>query len=702
MPASRPESRPPGAVLASIGPFAVLIMGALAASGCSDDAQAPSVHECARDGDCTGAEVCRGGSCTSGDLDVGGAGDTAEPDPARPCTSCTSDDSCGRAADLCVMLADGPFCGRDCKDDPAACPDGTECQAVSDRPDHEGALQCLPSAGQCVGCIDRDQDGFGSGDRCQGPDCDDANANVNPSAAEECNGVDDNCDDAIDEGFDLGSIEHCGACNQRCAPPNTAEAACVESLCTVVACPDGFEDCDGDVSNGCEATPRPFFRDGDEDGYGRDDSSVLGCSPPEGYVARGGDCNDLDGEEHPGAGEICDDLDNDCDNGVDEAEDLDAPPAMMRAGVCAGLDQVCNGFLFVEPDYLGVEHFEEEEHSCDGRDNDCDGETDEGCPPCLVPLRYANAQEAADARCTEIYIQPGAPRNLDLRNPPEDVVILPAVDGVVIAFFQLRLDEGNPRSVRVEGFDTQGVSAINSDRQGSIEFRNITVRDIESNAPLATLAGFNLTVRASTFENNVVTTGSRTGIVSLSEAREFRLLSNVFRGNAIVAQSPAEVSGAVYIEGDLSEGLISGNLFAANTAHGDDAAGALYATQGVRNVRLWNNTFAHNVNDLNIQASSVRCAGMLGGSDFRNNIMWFGSGRHIDGCVGAAINYSDHQTETPAGTGNLTADPQFVDEVNYALDTDSPCRDRGDPADAHRDPDTSRNDMGHTGGPYGR
>ncbi len=671
-------------------------------AGCSDDARAPSVSECTVDSDCPGGESCVGGDCVGGGFDVGDNSDaTPEPDPARPCSACTGDDGCGRAEDLCVTLRDGMFCGRDCRDDPTPCPDGTECQAV-DEEGRDGALQCLPAAGQCVGCIDMDRDGYGSGDRCMGPDCDDANPAIHPGAEEQCNGADDDCNDVVDEGFDLSSLAHCGACNQACAPPNTAEAACVEGACQVVACPDGFEDCDADPANGCEATPRPFFRDGDNDTYGRDDSSVLACTAPEGYVARGGDCNDLEPEEHPGAGEVCDDLDNDCDNLVDEPEDLDAPPATMRLGICMALEQVCNGFLFVEPDYLSVDGYEEDEHSCDGVDNDCDGDIDEDCPPCLVPLRYPTAQAAADARCTEIYIQPGAPRNLDLRNPPEDVVILPAVDDVNIAFIQVRLEEGNPRSIRVEGFALEGVSAINSDRQGSIEFRDITVEGVESNAPLATLAGFNLTIRASRFTDNVVTTGSRTGIISLSEAREFRLLSNLFRGNRIEADGPAEVSGAVYVEGDLSEGLISGNLFAANAAHGADAAGAFYATSGVRNVRLWNNTFVYNENTENVQATSVRCGGMLGGSDFRNNIFWYASGRHIDGCAGAAINYSDHQNETPAGTGNQSADPMFVDEINFNLGDNSPCRERGDPADAHRDPDTSRNDMGHTGGPYGR
>ncbi|PKN26284.1 MAG: hypothetical protein CVU65_06105 [Deltaproteobacteria bacterium HGW-Deltaproteobacteria-22] len=62
----------------------------------------------------------------------------------------------------------------------------------------------------------------------------------------------------------------------------------------------------------------------------------------------------------------------------------EAPLATLQAGVCAGMVQVCaelpadGGFAWVEPDYSRVEGFEDPEFSCDGRDNDCDGGTDQG------------------------------------------------------------------------------------------------------------------------------------------------------------------------------------------------------------------------------------------------------------------------------------------------------------------------------------
>ena len=217
---------------------------------------------------------------------------------------------------------------------------------------------------------------------------------------------------------------------------------------------------------------------------------------------------------------------------------------------------------------------------------------------------------------------------------------------------------------------------------------------------MGTVAGFNIAVASCDFVSNVVTTGSRTGVLSVSEARNFQVVSNVFRDNRIDANAPSAVAGALYIEGDLSEGLIAGNLFASNVAHGPDAAGALYAALGVRSIRLFNNTFVRNENSENVQATSVRCAGQLPGSDFRNNIFWFGPGRHIDGCQSAVIAYSNHENGVPDGVGNLSADPRFEEERNYTLAEGSPCVDRGDPSEVHQDLDATRNDMGYTGGPY--
>ena len=127
---------------------------------------------------------------------------------------------------------------------------------------------------------DADGDGFTAD-----VDCDDGNPAINPAAAEVCDGIDNNCDDLIDD----------------------ADSAVELS------------------------TGSTWFVDGDGDGFGDDANTVDACELPAGHAAVGGDCDDADEAVNPDATEVCDDLDVDEDcSGAADSDDSGVDPATTQ------------------------------------------------------------------------------------------------------------------------------------------------------------------------------------------------------------------------------------------------------------------------------------------------------------------------------------------------------------------------------------
>jgi hypothetical protein len=260
---------------------------------------------------------------------------------------------------------------------------------------------------------DADGDGYGTassttvacslpaGYAANSTDCDDTAATVSPVGIEACNGRDDDCDGTVDDG--VGTVWYRDADGDGYGTSATVSTACsapagyvaVGTDCDdtrLSVYPGAAEACDG-LDNDCdgatdETIGTVWYVDADGDGYGEASLGVTSCTAPAGYVADASDCDDADAAVHPGATELCDGLDDNCDGSVDEASSADAGTWYRDAdadgyGSTYTTVDACSapaGYVSIDTDCddaVATTHPAASE-LCNGRDDDCDGTADEG------------------------------------------------------------------------------------------------------------------------------------------------------------------------------------------------------------------------------------------------------------------------------------------------------------------------------------
>jgi hypothetical protein len=303
------------------------------------------------------------------------------------CKPCKSHDDCtsiGTPPDThwCVPsqagdgFLNGSFCGTACDTD-ADCRDGYGCKDITlPGPPPATKKQCVPTAGEC-GCMP---------------------TWVSLQSTTECSKTNK-----------FGTCKATRTCTAEGLTLCAADAPAAET------CDGADNDCDGQTDEAGAKGCVQYFADADKDGVGVGQGTCSCGNPGPGYAIVGGDCNDLVGSIYPGAPELCNNIDDNCNGETDEAgakgckffykdKDKDGFGDDNDAG-CLCPSKATKEWISTKGDcddankaiYPGVTEV------CDGKDNNCNAQTDEanaeGCAPAYVDADKDGYGAAEGVKC---------------------------------------------------------------------------------------------------------------------------------------------------------------------------------------------------------------------------------------------------------------------------------------------------------------
>jgi len=463
-------------------------------------------------------------------------------------------------------------------------------------------MACFETAPEKIPVVDADEDGFLSD-----VDCDDQNVKINAEAIEICNGVDDDCDGLIDEEDD--SLDR--------------------------------------------STAQPFFLDTDGDGFGAEE--ILACNIRFDLTDNGDDCDDSEPDINPSMEEVCNMVDDNCDDvidsdAIDQTEwfrDLDGDgfgDINQKLSACTTPDGFvadatdCDDVVFaVHPQAIEI---------CNVRDDDCDGLVDDLDPDvdwttgtvfyldtdndgfgvlseplqrCAIPEGYAT--ESTDCNDEDIRIHPQAVEVCD--DIDNDCDALSTEGGLISAIIaggersNITMNQIYTSAQSQEIFFCTGSHSVSIQSSADLELTGIGAVSLQPLlGSVLSQNGGNLRIEnveiegSLSFQESTVTLNEME--LSLGGNTGLLIEGGSVSGNDIeITDSEGEYGGAIHIvDGSLS---LSNSVLQGNTA---EYGGAIYADQSTISIvdsQIYENTGSA-VGGVFLNDSSLSCTGQLGSS----------------------------------------------------------------------------------------